>query len=146
MPDEVLIAYGFLCVVAADPRLAYEGAPMYSTFLADNLGMHKPYVQYVLYGGTLAGCVSVAKRFLKAYNMVKHVHLSAQPACQKEAQHAAYMANCHPWELDRAGRVVARFRAGQPAAAFAFPALWIAWRAFSQLHQVSRSAKHDSRS
>lgn len=113
------------------------GAPLYSFFLADVFSMRAPYEQYGLYLASLTGGAFMANSFFRAFNLAKYVKYSQQQGYEKEAQYAADMAQVHPHELERAGRIVARLRARGVVTALALPALWIASRLLSHTSKTT---------
>ncbi len=100
-------------------------APLYSSFLANKLNMRKVYQQYVLYMAGVAMTVSMATRFTRACNLIRYVNYSKRGR-QPEADNAAWMAQAQPHDLERAERIISRFRSANVSAAFAFSMLWMA--------------------
>ncbi len=112
-------------------------APLYSSFLANKLNMRKVYQQYVLYMAGVAVTVSMATRFTRACNLIRYVNYSKHGR-QSEPEYAAWMAQAQPHELERAERVLSRFRSGNVSAAFASPMLWMAFKAMPSSASYSR--------
>ena len=98
-------------------------APLYSGFLANTLGMHKVYQQYMLYLAAFRGSTYIAGSMFKAYNLAKYVKYKDQPGRHESAQYAADLARAAPRELEHAGVIFARFRARGVATAAVAPML-----------------------
>ena len=114
-----------------------KAAPLYSSFLANKLNMRKVYQQYVLYMAGLAVTVSTATPFTRACNLIRYAHCSKHRR-QSEAEYAAWMAQAQPHDLERAKRIVTRFRSENVSAAFAFFMLWMAFKAMPSSASHSR--------
>jgi len=112
-------------------------APLYSSFLANKLNMRKAYQQYALCMAGLAVAVSMATRFTRACNLIRYVNYSKHGR-QSEAEYAAFMAQAQSHDLERAERIIARFRSGNITAAFAFPVLWMAFKTMPSSASYSR--------
>ena len=81
--------------------------------------------------------------FFKAIDFAQYEKYSEQQGCETAAQYAADMAQVHPHELKRAGRIVARLGPRGTAAALAFLALWIACRVLSHTPQRQLTDSHN---
>ena len=112
----------------ADDFDEFKRTFLYSPFLDKQLGMKKPYHQLITYGLTFLAARFAIRRVFRIYHMVQFVEYSAQPAARANAEEAAFWANAAPWELERAERMVTRFRNRDSTAARHFPLLWITWR------------------
>lgn len=112
-------------------------APLYSSFLANKLNMRNIYQQYLLYMAGLAVTVSLATRFTRACNLTRHVNYSKHGR-QSEAEYAALMAQAQPHDLEKAERIISQFQSGSVTTAFAFPMLWMAFKAMPRSASYSR--------
>ncbi len=110
---------------------------LYSSVLAGQFGVKKPWEQYGLYAAAGAGGCILASSFFRAYNLAKYVELKGRPGFQEEAQWAADLAKVAPHELERPGLTSARLRARGVRAAIAFPALWLGWRVVMNTPQLT---------
>ncbi len=99
--------------------------------------MRKVYQQYVLCMAGLAVTVSTATRFTRACNLIRYVNYSKHGR-QSEAEYAAWLAQAQPHDLEKAERIISRFRSWNVTTAFAFPMLWMAFKAMPSSASYSR--------